>query len=86
MTGCYRLVRIIVVWYGQAPLPILGLDADAGRKGSPAGQARPATSIPGLFTLMRPTRKEDLVFLAPAAAKISAATPSRNSAGGVILS
>ena len=31
MTGCYRLVIIIVVWYGQAPLPILGLDAAAGK-------------------------------------------------------
>ena len=31
MTGCYRLVIINVVWYGRAPLPILGLDADAGR-------------------------------------------------------
>ena len=31
MTGCYRLVRINVVWYGRARIPILGIDADAGR-------------------------------------------------------
>jgi len=30
MTGCYHLVRINVVCYDQAPIPILGLDAAAG--------------------------------------------------------
>ena len=30
MTGCYHLVRINVVCYDRAPIPILGLDAAAG--------------------------------------------------------
>ena len=38
MTGCYHLVRINVVCYDRAPIPILGLDAAAG--GGQSGKAR----------------------------------------------
>ena len=45
MTGCYQLVIIIVVWYGEAPLSILGLDAAAGRGQSGVGCLSPKWPI-----------------------------------------
>ena len=41
MTGCYHLVRINVVCYDRAPIPILGLDAAAGGGQSGVGCLSP---------------------------------------------
>ena len=41
MTGCYHLVRINVVCYDRAPIPILGLDAAAGGGQSGVGRLSP---------------------------------------------
>ena len=45
MTGCYHLVRINVVCYDRAPIPILGLDAAAGGGQSCVGCLSPKWPI-----------------------------------------
>ena len=45
MTGCYHLVRINVVCYDRAPIPILGLDAAAGGGQSGVGRLSPKWPI-----------------------------------------
>ena len=45
MTGCYHLVRINVVCYDRAPIPILGLDAAAGGGQSGVGCLSPKWPI-----------------------------------------
>ena len=57
MTGCYHLVRINVVCYDQAPIPILGLDAAAGGGQSGVDRLSPKWPIESKHELIMINRR-----------------------------